>query len=31
MTGHDEVVRVLLAARATVNTQRKVSSEQIYM
>ena len=25
--GHDEVVRVLLAAKATVNTQNKVSTE----
>ena len=25
--GHDEVVRILLAAKATVNTQNKVSTE----
>ena len=30
-SGHDEVVRVLLAAKAAVNTQDKVSPEQIYM
>ena len=29
--GHDEVVRVLLAAKATVNMQDKVSYGQIYM
>ena len=30
VNGHHEVVRVLLAAKATVNTRNKVSSEQIY-
>ena len=29
--GQFEVVRILLAAKATVNTQSKVSYEQIYM